>query len=380
MGLLDDAELNVRLFALPSGLPPHEWHVRTYVTANKPDRLDPRWRRRLLPRSRTGQRVRKAITLGLLGSFIEQQERWLASIINRWKPHVIHTFGLDPTGDFYLRVLQGRRLRWRAKWVAQIRGGPDLALRRLFPEHASRIRSILGEADQVVADNPLNLEYACALGMSDEKVQGLGVVSGVGGIDVDRLADAWPGPPSTRQRLILIPKAYEGMQNKTLPILEALRLAWDWIQPCEVHLLATIAETETWFQTLPQGIRDACRTSRRVPRHEVLDRMLQARVMLAPSLIDGTPNVMFEAMAAGAFPILSPLETITPLMENEQNVLFARNLYPSEIAEALVRAMGDDALVDRAAERNLELVRRIADRKTIKPRVVAFYQQLAEGG
>jgi glycosyltransferase involved in cell wall biosynthesis len=82
-------------------------------------------------------------------------------------------------------------------------------------------------------------------------------------------------------------------------------------------------------------------------------------------------------MACGAFPILSPIETVTSVVKNEENVLFARNLYPNEIADALARAMTDDALVDAAAERNLELVRRIASRDVIRPRVIEFYEELA---
>jgi glycosyltransferase involved in cell wall biosynthesis len=105
--------------------------------------------------------------------------------------------------------------------------------------------------------------------------------------------------------------------------------------------------------------------------------MTKARVMLAPSLVDGVPNSMYEAMAAGAFPIVSPLDTIRPLVENETNVLFARNLYPNEIADALCRAMSDDALVDAAAQRNLALARRIADRSKIKTRVIEYYERLA---
>jgi glycosyltransferase involved in cell wall biosynthesis len=99
--------------------------------------------------------------------------------------------------------------------------------------------------------------------------------------------------------------------------------------------------------------------------------------MLAPSLVDGVPNSMYEAMAAGALPIVSPLETIRPVVEQERNVLFARNLYPEEIAGALTRAMTDDALVDSAAKHNLELVRRVANRGEIQPRVVKFYNELA---
>jgi uncharacterized protein (DUF2336 family) len=81
-------------------------------------------------------------------------------------------------------------------------------------------------------------------------------------------------------------------------------------------------------------------------------------------------------MAAGALPIVSPHETLTPVVKNEENVLFARNLYPPEIADAISRAMTDDQLIDSVAERNLILVRRIADRAVIRPHVIEFYERL----
>jgi hypothetical protein len=65
------------------------------------------------------------------------------------------------------------------------------------------------------------------------------------------------------------------------------------------------------------------------------------------------------------------------VVKSEENVLFARNLYPQEIAAGLTRAMTDDHLVDAAADRNLELVRRIANRDVIRPRVVEYYESLA---
>jgi hypothetical protein len=77
---------------------------------------------------------------------------------------------------------------------------------------------------------------------------------------------------------------------------------------------------------------------------------------------------------------VSPLETLLPLVKAEDNVLFARTLYPDDIAEALTRAMNDDQLVDGAATRNLELVNRVANRETIGARVVEYYGRLARTG
>jgi len=84
-------------------------------------------------------------------------------------------------------------------------------------------------------------------------------------------------------------------------------------------------------------------------------------------------------MACGAFPIVSPLETIKTVAKEETNVLFARNLYPQEIAAALVKAMQDDFLIDQAIRNNLELVSRIADRRGIAQKVIAYYQNIANG-
>jgi dTDP-4-dehydrorhamnose reductase len=47
-----------------------------------------------------------------------------------------------------------------------------------------------------------------------------------------------------------------------------------------------------------------------------------------------------------------------------------------ETARALGGVTTDDALVDEAAERNLELVRRVADRNEVRQRVVGFYEGL----
>lgn len=379
--LLEGSGLNVRLFAVPSavGVPPESWKVRTYVSVYTGVRLDPQTRSWIYPANRLERVARRGLARAF-GRWNVQEfpARWLAEIIRRWRPHVIHTLGLDPAAYFYLDARRRYGLAGIGKWVAQVRGGPELALERLLPEKVGRIREVFAECDQMVADNRRNYDYALELGLRPEKLSTLGPVPGTGGIDVDELAQRWQGPPAGR-RVLLWPKAYECPQGKALPVYEALKLAWAHLPACEIHMLAMTPETRMWFQTLPEEIRRSCRTEERIPRAGVLDLMTRARVLFSPALSDGVPNAMYEAMAAGAFPIVSPIETIQEVVEPERNVLFARNLYPREMADALVRAMTDDALVERAARENLALVRRVADRGAIRERVIEFYGGLARG-
>jgi glycosyltransferase involved in cell wall biosynthesis len=235
---------------------------------------------------------------------------------------------------------------------------------------------VLNECDQVLSDNKVNFTFVQELGVNKERIASLSPIPGTGGIDVTSLLQYRCDPPSSR-RMILWPKAYDSPWSLALPVFEAIKLIWAHIQPCHIHMLAMTPQTRMWYWELPEEIRAYCHCEQKIPREKVLTLMGQARIMLAPSLVDGIPNALYEAMAAGAFPIVSPLETIRTLVEDETNVLFARNLYPPEIAEAIRRAMSDDALVDKAAENNLELVQRVANRAVIGPQVVEFYEQLA---
>jgi len=68
-------------------------------------------------------------------------------------------------------------------------------------------------------------------------------------------------------------------------------------------------------------------------------------------------------MAIGSFPIVSPLNTIQEIVKNEENVLFARNLYPQEIADAIVITMTDDELVESSIKRNYETEKKLRIKK-----------------
>lgn len=433
--LLSESKLNVRLFSVPGGgVPPSHWKFPTYVCSPSfqlPEGLDPATRQSLYPlpeeiklfekelEKRNGalEKRRMALernvifklalfikgVLNLVGTRLgmpplyydysqyadlnppnpkqpkaASPEEWLAKIIQDWQPDVIHTLGLfdGQGGLFYFETRERFDLKGMGKWILQLRGGSDLTLRQHNPETARQIREIFTECYEIITDNYVNITYIKQLGLS-HKIALIAPVPGTGGLDTDVEIDS-VFLPSRKERIILWPKAYESLWSKALPVMEAIKMAWEDIKPCKIYMTASTPETEAWFLAiLPQEVKENCVILNRVPRNELLDLMKNARVLLIPSLVDGVPNSLYEAMVNGVFPIVSPLESITPICKNISNVLFARNLYPTEICEALIKAMSDDLLVDAAAKNNLDLVKQIASRKKITKQVIEYYQHLS---
>ena len=106
--LLIAAQCNVRLFALPGGVPPDDWHVRTYVTSPTSRPLDARTRQRLYAAGRLARAPKRAYARFIAGDRALER-RWLASIVREWKPDIVHTLGIDPAGELYydVRLAQG---------------------------------------------------------------------------------------------------------------------------------------------------------------------------------------------------------------------------------------------------------------------------------
>jgi hypothetical protein len=361
ISLLDPAEFDVRLHGVHGTMAPEGVVVRMTRPPSRLSRLQHRVARRIV-----GARI----------ADLEMQA--LAREIHEWQPQVIHSLGLEPASYVLLETRRRFGANANGTWVVTARGGPELALHRLIPREAARIREVLERCDRLIADNALNYQYAIELGLLPQKAACLGPVPGIGGVDVEALR-ALRSVPAAKSRLIVMPKAYDCPASKVLPVFEALKLCWDRIQPCEIHFTAATAEAEMWFAALPERIRKGCRLHERISRDELLRLMGRSRLMLAPSLTDGVPNVLYEAMASGCAPVLSPIETLESLVAEGVHALFARNLYPHEIADALVHGMSDDNLVSAIVARNAGLVERLADRRRIRNQVVDFYRACASG-
>jgi glycosyltransferase involved in cell wall biosynthesis len=387
INLLKNKPYNIRVFGMPLPIPPpRDWPIPTYITYpgtiyDEANRIDPRNRIRLHPNPskylvrRIFDKAKNKIIQRIQG--VPTPEKWLSQIIREWQPDMVHTLSYEPS----VLYLNARRIdsqqQRHERWIFSVWGMGDIEFQKANPTSRVLLEDIIATCDFVTTDNAPSLPILRHLGATEQHLSTSIVVPGNGGIEVDKLISRWQKKKSSERRLILWPKAYDSPYTSPLAVLEALKSAWEYIQPCEIRILSVVEKSSVskWYWTLDDEMRKAIKLQVSIPHDEVLDLMLNARVMLAPSLLDGTPNTLLEAMACGAFPIVSPLESIRALVK-EENVLFAHSLYPQEIANAIIRAMNDDDLVDRATQQNINIVRQFANRPQVREKVIGMYNDI----
>lgn len=397
--LLDGSSIEFALFALPTGALPASKTIPTYMADRRARRgahnfnllnLSKRSVSTLsLLRLHVGlgkhlKRIMKVFYRIVLGRAKHQNSHTehdfllkfqLRSFIRTYEPKIVHTLGVFPSADLFLSIAHKFP---DVIWVAQVRGGPDLELSVFDPTKKKTIQSILERAQRIICDSESNYQLAEELGANREKFT-FGVVSGAGGLDFDRFVfESNKLEDKMTSRQVVWPKVYESITSKAAPVIEAINLAWNDIQPATFTFLwLEDPDLELWIKGyLRPEILSSVDIRKRVTHSEALDLIKSAQVLLAPSLMDGVPNVMLESMMLKTVPIVSPIPTIKTLVSDPENVIFARNLYPEEIASALIRALNDSDGNVRRVTANRKLVQSRYDRVDIKNRLVQMYEQL----
>lgn len=369
--LLSDTEFDVRVFASPvnhdSLFPSQRWKFPTYVSIQPARRASSDNVNWLLP---SPSRLRSVVKLVHDSLWIAP--RWLRWIVLTWKPDILHTLRLNPEGKLSAEALERIPQRHWPHWVISS-WGSDISIEIDDPVVHKYTEFALRQCNGFIADCNRDIRNALSLGLTREKIAIPDGVPVTGGLNLE---DFNTSHTVKERNLILIPKAFESAYNKTLTLLEALRMAEDALDGYEIHLLMCPEDIRRWIRRMPKSLQARLHYHDTLPRPEFLTMLGHARVMIATSLSDGTPNVMLEAMAAGVLPIMSPLESIKEWIEDGRNGLLASALNPNEIANVLRRALVDDQLYESAKFINRELVMQRANRATIRSQVLSYYREL----
>jgi glycosyltransferase involved in cell wall biosynthesis len=104
----------------------------------------------------------------------------------------------------------------------------------------------------------------------------------------------------------------------------------------------------------------------------------RARISIALSMSDAISTSFLEAIMLGSFPIQSNTSCANEWIECGKGGFLVSPENPSEIANAIRRALTDDALVDQAAEINSKTVEQRLAYSIIQPQVIKMYRDIYE--
>jgi len=133
-------------------------------------------------------------------------------------------------------------------------------------------------------------------------------------------------------------------------------------------------EARRWVEKL--GIADYVTLMPKLSARALADSYHSAQVMVSPSIHDGTPNSLLEAMSCGVFPVVGDLESIREWISNGKNGLLVDPNNPEALAKAIVRALKDSQLRMQAAKINKELIKERADYRVCMQQAESFYNNL----
>jgi glycosyltransferase involved in cell wall biosynthesis len=133
---------------------------------------------------------------------------------------------------------------------------------------------------------------------------------------------------------------------------------------------------ERWVREL--GIASAVRLLPAVRRPEMAELFRLADVTVSPSEHDGTPNTLLEAMACGCFPVAGDIESVREWIEDGVNGLLCDPASPESLAQAILRALNDSDLRQRARQHNVELIAERAEYGSVMAQAEQFYRRIVE--
>ncbi|HAY84964.1 MAG TPA: hypothetical protein DCY42_08595 [Chloroflexi bacterium] len=113
-----------------------------------------------------------------------------------------------------------------------------------------------------------------------------------------------------------------------------------------------------------------------VPHGQMADLFRQAHIVVSPSTHDGTPNTLLEAMACGCFPVAGDIESINEWLQHEENSLLVDPADPQMLAEAILRAIQDHALRQKAEKLNQQIISERANYRSVMAQAETFYSEV----
>lgn len=254
--------------------------------------------------------------------------------------------------------------------------GNDFTLHaRANPWMGRLTRNTLRQVDALHSDCDRDLRLAQNWGF-DTRKPGL-VVPGAGGIQADIFYPPGDNVQKERQKSLSVvnPRGIRAYVRNDV-FFRSIPLVLQQ-QPKTKFFCPTMSgdpQAEKWVRDL--GIQANTVLLPRQTRQDMANLFRQAAVVVSPSVHDGTPNTLLEAMACGCFPVVGDLESLREWIVDGENGFLINPNDPHALATAMIKALSDPLLREEASQQNQKTISERADYPVVMEKVRNFYEAL----
>ncbi len=317
-----------------------------------------------------------AVQHGILPLGLPRQARVVRRLLARLAPDVIHAMRIPFEG-----ILAAQAARPDLPLLISVWGNDFTLWASRNPIIARQTRRALRRTDGLHTDCHRDLRMAIRdWGFKPDKPAV--VLPGAGGIQTTLFHPGMPDATLRQQlniaedaRVVINPRGARGYvcNDAFFQAIPAVLRA----RPQTVFLCSAMqgnAVAEKWVNTLK--LQANVRLLPPVARDQMAETFRLAAVAVSPSLHDGTPNTLLEAMASGCLPVAGDIESVREWITDEVNGLLCDPTSPDELARAMIRALEDEHLRNAARGQNLRLIAERAEYNQVMRQAEAFYAEV----
>jgi glycosyltransferase involved in cell wall biosynthesis len=187
----------------------------------------------------------------------------------------------------------------------------------------------------------------------------------------EKLPEELPDVP-----IIVNPRGQRPGSIRQDTFFQAIRIVMDQIPEALFVCPSLQGDIESEGLVDTMGIRSRTKLWPRLSQSQLWTVFKKSLIFVSPSIHDGTPNSLLEAMACGCFPVVGDTESMKEWVQTGVNGLLVDATDANSMAEAIVQGINQPALRNEAAKFNANL---IAERAAYIPnmlRVDEFYRRI----
>ncbi len=297
-----------------------------------------------------------------------------ARLVEQWQPDLVHALRIPFEGMLAAYTPANIPLAVSV-W------GNDLTLHARGSRAMERAtRRTLQRANGLAADAGRDIRLGRQWGFAPEKA--VLTVPGNGGVDLMEISRAASNAeipfalPPADGPWVINPRGFRPGSVNNDVFFQSIPLILD--RNPGIHFLCAAmagqSEAEQWLDRLK--IRGQVTLLPFLPQEALWRLFSLSQVSVSISAHDGTPNSLLEAMACGCFPVVGDIESLREWITPGINGLLVEPSKAPGLAEAVLLAVDNPALRDRAALRNQEILHSRAEVNLVRSQIQVFYQRL----